>query len=101
MTVITSNRKNPGILPAMRLIRFPRLVNVGMERPVGAAAAAAAERRTGATPVDSFVVFLSDRWFVHLDMLSTLRRYRRKTEAEAVPLVPATFPTADDSHTIL
>ena len=36
-TVITSNRKNPGIHPAMRLIRFPRLVNAGMERPAGAA----------------------------------------------------------------
>lgn len=36
----------------------------------------------GATPVDSPIVFLSDRWFVHLDMVSTLRRYRRKTEAE-------------------
>lgn len=36
-TIITSNRKNPGIHPAMRLIRFPRLVNAGMERPAGAA----------------------------------------------------------------
>lgn len=45
-------------------IRFPRLVSVGMERRV--VVGGVADGRP--TPVDSLVVFLSDRWFVHLDV---------------------------------
>lgn len=58
----------------MQLIRF----STARERRDGKAGL----RGAGATPVDSLVVFLSDRWFVHLDTVSTLGRYRRKTEAE-------------------
>lgn len=58
----------------MRLIRFSTAGERWKGGPEG--------RWTGATPVDSPIVFLSDRWFVHLDVFrpyaDTGERQRRR-----------------------
>lgn len=76
---------NPGIHPAMKPIRFPRLVEQfewRVERWWTGEG-----RGMKVTPVDSLVVFLSDRWFVHLDVFRPYadigERQRQKVKRES------------------